>query len=323
MLATAPAARATRPPSRFALAASLSRLHIVAIGALGTFTFGWLFTGHYAFGLAAISGLDWFLVNLLNRVVDLDEDASNGITGTDFAARHRRAILVVGFSILFSSLAAAHLLWPALLPLRLGFHALGFAYNWPLLPGRRRIKTLYFWKNFASATGFFLTVFLYPLATHNYGLDASGFAPGVGPWTILFAAGFFLLFELSYEVIYDLRDQVGDARAGVRTFPVVHGQAGAVRIIDGLLLGSLACLAVGYALGSVPWRLFIMGAAPLVQLVMFKRALPGGVSSRDCIRLTWTGVLLLVVYHLWIVLGLPGVGHSSAAAAPLAIGDSA
>ena len=57
-----------------ALFASVSRLHIVAIAALGTFTFGWLFTGRHLPQLAAITAFDWFLVNLLNRVVDLPED---------------------------------------------------------------------------------------------------------------------------------------------------------------------------------------------------------------------------------------------------------
>ena len=34
------------------------------------------------------------------------------------------------------------------------------AYNWPILPGRRRIKELYFFKNTASAAGFIITVVL-------------------------------------------------------------------------------------------------------------------------------------------------------------------
>ncbi len=300
---------AARPSSALAAIATfagLSRLHIVAIGALGTFTFGWLFTTAHAFGLAAVSGLDWFLVNLLNRVVDLKEDTANGIAGTAFAARHKRALLVVGFALLFGSLAAVHLRAPQLLPLRLAFHVLGFAYNWRLLPGKRRIKELYFFKNFASAMGFLLTVFLYPLAAHGYGLDPTALASGVTPATVLFAAGFFLLFELSYEVIYDLRDAHGDALAGVRTYPVGHGEAGAVCIIDGLLTGSLACLVVGYALGHVPWRLFIMFAAPLLQLVLYKRALRRGIRASDCIRLTWLGAALLTAYHLWIYAGLPG-----------------
>ena len=60
-----------------ALFASISRLHIVAIAALGTFTFGWVFTGQHPWLIAAVSALDWFLVNLLNRVVDIPEDRAN------------------------------------------------------------------------------------------------------------------------------------------------------------------------------------------------------------------------------------------------------
>jgi len=296
------------PPRPWVLLASISRLHIVAIAACGTFTFGWLFTGQYPWLLAGICALDWFLVNLLNRVVDLQEDQANAITGTDFVARHRRAILVVGFGLLLSSLAGVHLVAAPITPLRVAYHLLGFAYNWPILPGRRRIKQLYFWKNTASATGFMLTVFGYPLALAGWGLDAALRPPGISLATILYAAGFFMLFELSYEVIYDLRDAEGDAQAAVRSYPVVHGQRGAVRIIDGLIAGSLAFLVVGYATGAVPWRIFIMFAAPLLQLVVYKRALRRGITARDCVGLTWLGAALLVTYHLWVVAGLPGVG---------------
>lgn len=286
--------------------ASLSRLHIVAIAALGTFTFGWAFTGRYGGFLAATSALDWFLVNLLNRVVDVPEDRANGIVGADFAAEHRRAIVIGGFSVLLSSLVAVHRVMPALLGLRLAYHALGLAYNWRLLPGGRRIKELYFWKNTASATGFVITVFLYPLAAAGWGRE--GFAPGVGTATIVASAAFFVLFELSYEVIYDLRDVDGDRLAGVASYPVVHGTHGAVRIVDGLLGASSACLVVGYAAGVVPWRIFIMVAAPGLQLLVYKRALRRGITSRDCTGLTWLGAALLATYHLWVVAGLPGVG---------------
>src|SRR5688500_17442704 len=130
--------------------ASIGRLHIVAIGALGALTFGWVFFGERMPLVAAVAALDWFLVNLLNRVVDIKEDRATTIVGTDFVARHRRAILVLGVAALVMSLAVVHLVAPPLAPFRLAFHALGFAYNWPLLPGRRRIKQLYFWKNTAS-----------------------------------------------------------------------------------------------------------------------------------------------------------------------------
>ena len=287
--------------SSIALLASVSRLHIVAIACLGTFTFGWLFTGEYPWLLAGICALDWFLVNLLNRVVDLKEDRENKIIGVDFVSQHRRAITAAGFSLLLGSLAAVYLIVPEITLLRVGFHALGFAYNWPLLPGRRRIKQLYFWKNTASAMGFVITVFGFPL------IAAEALEPSITWATVACAAGFFLLFELSYEVIYDLRDAAGDAAADVRTYPVVHGERGAVRIIDGLLAGSLAFLVIGYAASALPWRIFIMFAAPALQIVLYKRWLARGIEASDCIKLTWIGAALLASYHLWVVAGLPGV----------------
>ena len=109
-------------------------------------------------------------------------------------------------------------------------------------------------------------------------------------------------------MIYDLRDAPGDAEAAVQTFPVVHGQRIAVRIIDGLIAASLLVLATGYAAGQLPWRLFIMSAAPLLQLVLYKRMLRRELTSRDCVQLTWLGAALLLSYHLWVLLELPGAG---------------
>ena len=291
-------------PSSVAVLASVGRLHIVAIAALGTFTFTWLFTGHHDPRLAALAALDWFLVNLLNRVVDLKEDAANHVLGTDLVARHRRAFLWGGLAVLLASLVLGHLWLATLTPLRVAFHALGLAYNWPLLPGGRRIKALYFFKNTASAIGFMLTVFGFPLAAITAG--AASFPPGVTWATVGFAAGFFFLFELSYEVIYDLRDAEGDALAGVRTYPVVHGPQVALRITDALIVGSALCLAVGYALGPVPWRLFVMILGPGLQAALYKRAVARGITSRDCVNITWLGAGLLLAYHGWTVAGLPG-----------------
>lgn len=284
---------------------SIGRVHIVAIGALGTFTFGYLFTGEHLFGLAAVSGLDWFLVNWLNRVVDLKEDTINQIRGTDLVGRSPRGFAIFGFAVLGLSFVAVHLVYPPITLLRAGYHTLGLLYNYPFLPGKRRIKELYFWKNTASATGFLITVFAYPLAVSG-GLAGGRFPAGVTPLTVVLAGAFFFAFELSYEVIYDLRDAPGDRAANVRTYPVVHGERGAVRIIDGLLALSAAVLVAGYAAGAVPWRLFIMICAPAIQLAVYKRALRSGITSRTCVGLTWLGAGLLFTYHLWIHFRLPG-----------------
>lgn len=289
------------------LLASVGRLHIVAIAALGTLTFGWAFTGARPWLVAAVSALDWFLVNLLNRVVDLPEDRANQIHGAEFVAKHRRAILIAGFSVLGLSFLAVHAALPELWGLRVAYHALGLAYNWPVFPKGRRIKQLYFWKNTASAAGFVLTVFLYPLACAGWGKQPGSLAAGVDAWTIGLSCAFFVLFELSYEVIYDLRDVRGDTLAGVASYPVVHGEAGAVRIVDALLGASLLLVTVGYVVGHVPWRIFIMGAAPIFQFVAYKRAVRRGITSSDCIALTWFGAALLATYHVWVAARLPGV----------------
>jgi 4-hydroxybenzoate polyprenyltransferase len=290
-------------PSPLRVFASVSRVHLVVIAALGTFTFGWVFTGTYPWLLSAVCALDWFLVNLFNRVVDLPEDRTNGVLGTDFVARHAAVVRAGALGVLFASFGLVHLAIPAVTVLRIAFHALGLIYNWPLLPGGVRIKQLYVLKNAASATGFLLTCFGYPLA------DAHGhLAVGVGFGTILTTGLFFFLFELSYEVIYDLRDTPGDREAGVLTFSVVHGERGAVKIIDALCVASVVTLILGFALRLLPWRIAVMAIAPVVQIFLYKRWLAKGITSDDCARLTWLGSGLLVAYHLWAALGLPGVG---------------
>ncbi len=287
---------------------SISRLHITSVAALGAFTFGWLFTNDYPWFLTVVCALDWYLVNLFNVTVDLDEDRANAIVGTDLIVRSRAPIIGIGLGILVVSFVVVHLLCPAITGLRMAFHMLGACYNWPILPGKRRLKKTYFWKNNASAFGFLLTVFGYPLASLGYEKGFQALPPDITWATVVFAATFFFLFELGYELIYDLRDKRGDALAGVRTYAVVHGERTAVLILDGLILSSMAVLAMGYVLAFVPWRIFIMIGAPLPLFIIYKRALRRGVSAKDCIVITWVTVVMLIIYHIWVVAELPGVG---------------
>ena len=287
--------------------ADISRLHITAIAALSVFTFGWLFTGVYPWLLTAVCALDWYIVNLINRTVDLKEDRANVITETEFVEQNRRQLLGVIFVLLLISLVVVHFLNPVITGLRITYHLLGAFYNCPILPGKRRFKQLYFWKNNASALGFLITVFGYPLATACWGDRPHSFPPGITWATVVFSAVFFFLFEISYEVIYDLRDVNGDALAGIRTYPVVHGKRKAKYIVYGLIFFSMAVLTMGYLLALVPWRIFIMIAAPFLQFVVFKRIQRRGITAKDCIKITWLGVIMLLIYNMWTIAGLPGV----------------
>ena len=281
--------------------AVVGRMHITAIGALGVFTFGWLFTVDYPWFLTGVCAFDWFFVNLVNRIVDIKEDNANAIPGTEFLAKYQRHLVVLGFVLLLVSLVVVHLLNPAITGLRMTCHLTGVFYNWPLLPGGRRLKEQYFWKNTASAVGFLLTVFGYPLVTLTWEKGFHSFPPGITWATVVFSALFFLLFVLSYEVIYDLRDVHGDTLAGIRTYPVVHGERTAIRIVDGLIFSSVLVLAAGYVSGFVPWRIYIMAGAPVIQYVVYKRALIRGISAKDCTFITWMGVALFLVFNHWVV----------------------
>jgi len=288
--------------------ATISRLHIIAIAAMATLTFGWLFTGQYLWVAVTLSALDWFIINLVNQTVDLKEDAINKICRVTFTLRHRRILSWTGIGLALVSFGAGCWINPILTWPRIGFHLLGAMYNWPLLPGKRRLKQLYFWKNTASALGFLITVFGYPLAS-IWPFDPFGLLPGDITWQAVgWVMLFFFLFEVSYEVIYDIRDVNGDAAGGIRTYAVVHGVRGAVRIIDALIVLSMAILAFGFLVNMLPWRITIMAAAPLIQLVFYKRALRRGISAKDCIVITWIGVALLVIYNLWVAAELPGLG---------------
>jgi len=295
------------PPASPALADALSiaRYHIVLIAMTGMLTFGWLMSGRYLFGLALIVGLDWFLINLMNRITDIAEDLKNGIPGTARVA-HRRRLLTWGSALLLAgSLAGTHLLWPHLTPWRILVQAIGLAYNYRLLPtprGRSRFKELYFFKNFASAALFILTCFVYPFIVTRSVRVLSDAA-------VLTLAAFFLLFEHTYEILYDFRDLEGDRAEGIPTYPVMHGPGAARQLLAGLLWLAAAVLVGGLLTGVLGVREGLMLAAPAVQWLLYRRRLAVGLTSADCIRITHLGTGLLVLFlvgtAVWQHFGLP------------------
>ena len=284
---------------RVSLAVHLVRLHIIAIAALAALTFGWTFDGRRDWLVPLLVACDWFFVNLLNRVVDVAEDVKNGVPGADVAGRRARAIAVLCWSVLAAATALQLWLAPELTWLRVAFHAIGFAYNYKLIPlGARhaRLKELYFWKNFSSGVLFVISVLLMPLARSHAAV----------PWPrVAVLAAFFLPLELTYEIIYDLRDVAGDRAEGIRTFPVVHGARASRWIVAALLTASGAALAAGWAFGAVRLREGVMLAAVAQQALAMATFLSGDVSDRAALGVTWLGAAQLASYNAWVALGLP------------------
>lgn len=286
---------------------SILRLHIVGIAVLATLVFGWIFTGSYPWAIATLVGTDWLLINLFNRVTDLQEDLANGIRGTALVAARPRAFAALAWGGLLASFAVSHALWPVLTPWRLAVQTIGLGYSYRIVPtprGWKRFKDLYAFKNGMSAGLFLLTVLAYPLAV------AGGPTAAPGGWgSVAALAAFFFLFEQSYEVLYDLRDLEGDRLAGVPTYPVVHGVLGARRIVDGFIALSVVPLLAGLAAGAIGLREGLLLAAPPLQLAVYRPRFRRGLTSSDCIALTNLGSLLLVVFivgtRAWLALGLP------------------
>lgn len=286
-------------------ALAIARYHIMLVGMSATLVFGWLMTGRYYWGLAAVVGVDWFLINLMNRITDIDEDLKNKIPGTE-RVQHRRALLTyVSFAIMFGSFAITHMLWPALTPYRLAVQIIGLAYNYNLVPttrGLSRLKEIYFFKNFGSSLIFTFTGFLYPLAMPG--------AVRAMPWLgIVALILFFILFEMTFEIIYDLRDLEGDRAESVPTFPVVHGVVRARQIIDSLLVASSIALLLAFSSRNIGVRELLMIAAPVAQFAFYRARWQKGFTSGDCIVMTHTATALLLLYLggtcVWQALDLP------------------
>lgn len=286
-------------------ALSIARYHIMAVAMVAMVVFSWLMTRNYYVALAAVVGLDWFFINLLNRVTDIDEDLKNGIPGTERVARQKKLLTVLSFGAMLASFVLLHLVWPTLTPWRLAVQLIGLGYNYKIVPtprGLSRFKEIYFLKNFGSSVLFVLTCFVYPIA-----IDPSAVIEA--PNYVMVLVVFFIPFELTYEILYDLRDLEGDRAEGVPTYPVVHGPEEAVSIINGLLLSSALILVGGLAMGWIGLREGLMILAPAVQFVFYRPRYRRGLTTPDCVWLTHLGTGLLLFFllgtALWERAGMP------------------
>ena len=264
---------------------------------LAALVFGWLFDGAFHAGPPLLVGLDWFLLNLWNRLADIPEDRRNGVAGAGFAAAHRVALGWGALAAYVISLPLSALYgWP-LAAFRLLFQAGGYAYSFrpTRLP---RLKEVYLVKNFVSGVLFLISVFGYPLL-------ANGSARSPSFLEVAWLMAFFLPLEITYELLYDLRDVSGDRAEGIKTVAVVKGEQGTRRLIGWLLAASAAALVVGFATRALAFAELVMVAAPLQQWILVRGPLRQGVTQRGAVFATWLGASQLASFAVWVAAGLP------------------
>lgn len=312
MSASAESTEAAPEAGAWGIWLQLFRPHILSIVYASTLTYGWIFTERHELLFPLVAVWDWFFVNFTNKATDVAEDLANRIPGAEAMATHRHRVELVNAALIAAGLLAGAFLHPALLPYRLLFTLVGLAYNYRIVPAltrgadgsirltRTRLKELYFAKNFGSSVLFSLSVFIYPLV----GLGAAGHYPAS---SVVLALLFFIPLELTYEILYDLRDEAGDRAQGVPTYPVVHGRARALQIIYALLVFSACVPLLGAATGLLRLREWVVVAGCVQQALIIRWLTRAGrtPSQRDTELATYLGTAQLISYNVWVAAGLP------------------
>ncbi len=302
--AVAPAAPEAASDRRLVLWLQLFRAHILSIVYFSTLTYGFIFSERIDLLLPLVAVWDWFFVNFTNKATDVAEDLRNHIPGAAMMSSHGRTVEAVNGALIAGGLFAGFFVYPEILPFRVLFTVIGLAYNYRIVPtlklGRTRLKEMYFFKNFGSSMLFTLSVFIYPLF-------ALGVADSYPLQSLVLAVLFFIPLELTYEILYDLRDIDGDRAEGVPTYPVVHGRDRALHIIYALIALSALSPIIGALTGLLRLRewIVVFGCAQQVVVIYWLTRRGRRPSQRDTELATYLGAAQLLSYNLWVAVGLP------------------
>ena len=296
-------------PSHIRLFFGACRFHIVLVALFGTLTFSWWLTGHHLWGVALVSAIDWWILDVLNKIGDLKEDLHNNPEEAQWVQKHGIGLTWTCTIIFALSLTWSIAILPELTWARLLFQILGIAYSFNVIympkAIRRegsgafsRFKVMYVFKNMSAEWLFLLSVVCYPLlAWHQERiLDTN---------QILLMCGFFYFLEMSFEILYDFKDIDGDRKEGVRTYPVVHGERIGRMIFDTCLVLSAGFILVGYFWFGFDSRHIVVCFAPLVQASAFNYYAKNGYPRAGSVWITHLCTVQLLVYNSYVWLELP------------------
>ena len=194
--------------------------------------------------IAVIPFFAAFSIYNLNRKTDEDEDAINRQDRFAFTKRYERglyygAILSLVICLVISASCGIMALLATSAPFLLGML---YSFRWLPKPlGYRRLKEIPAVKNIIVGLAWGIPLSLLPVFV-NKGTPGARTA-------IMFLL--FFMWGFMASLIPDIRDRTGDARAGVRTIPVIYGQEQTKLLLRGVLL-VLGVPAVVYSLLFLP-----------------------------------------------------------------------
>ena len=141
--------------------------------------------------------------------------------------------------------------------------AVGYFYNSPLLPSmpHLRLKNMFIIKTFSSGAGWSAGLLVFPMLRAHTQPDERFFTAFV----------YMFAMVMTYEIMWDIRDIAGDAKAGIRTLPVVLGINSARFYASMLQLICLGIIISGIANARLTpiWSLYLLPSIMLLTLIIF------------------------------------------------------
>jgi 4-hydroxybenzoate polyprenyltransferase len=217
-------------------------------------------------------GIDYLIITLAvacicqwNRLSDVEEDALNCPDDLRDAQIKSRAIKIfcyAGGTIAILSALFTEPTWKLAWLVAFGA-VIGYFYNTPLLHSKPhwRFKNMFIIKNLSSGAGWSFGLLVFPMLRAHARPDG------------LFFNAFIYMFAMvmTYEIMWDIRDIDGDARAGIRTLPVVLGINSAriyAVMLQFICLGVIITGLINTRLTPV-WSLYLLPSTMLLTLIIF------------------------------------------------------
>lgn len=243
----------------------LNRLHIIISAPVVMWCWSQFLKMHFRVIDYLIISLAVAIICQWNRLTDVEEDTLNCPDDLKDAQGKRRSIKIfcyVGGTIAILLALVTEPTWTLAALVAFGAFV-GFFYNTPLLPSRPhlRLKNIFIIKNLSSGAGWSAGLLIFPMLRAHEQPD----------WRFFTAFAYMFAMVMTYEIMWDMRDIAGDARAGIRTLPVVLGinNAGICAIILQLVCVGLIISGLANA-GLTPiWSLFLFPSAMLLTLIIF------------------------------------------------------